>query len=279
MIYTVFQILLLLLIAFLLGLLVGWLLFKKKVVTTVDVSSKRRIEELEGSLADERERNAQLVSSQARLGDMEASLKAETERADQNAEAGARLAGLETELRAARAKADPNPGLQARVSQLETDLQAAKAAGGADLDGSKARIAALEADLLTARSATAESAGMKARIAGLEADLATCRARTASLEAGMASTDVDDAAAMQGFVSAATEPDDLLEIVGVGPVLNRFLNDLGITTFRQIAVMTDSEVDGVDAKMEHFKGRIRDEDWVGQARNLHRAKYGSDPHR
>jgi predicted flap endonuclease-1-like 5' DNA nuclease len=73
--------------------------------------------------------------------------------------------------------------------------------------------------------------------------------------------------------------DDLKLIVGVGPVLERMLHRLGVTTYRQIARWRERDIDDVDAKLPEFPGRIRRDAWVSQARELHLAKYGEPPPR
>lgn len=70
-----------------------------------------------------------------------------------------------------------------------------------------------------------------------------------------------------------TEPafgpaDDLEAIDGVGPMLRALLNDLGVFYFWQVAEWTPREIDWVESKLMHFKGRIRRDDWVGHARRL-----------
>jgi predicted flap endonuclease-1-like 5' DNA nuclease len=72
-------------------------------------------------------------------------------------------------------------------------------------------------------------------------------------------------------------PDDLKLIVGVGPVLERMLYQLGVTTYRQIARWTERDIDEFDARLHEFPGRIRRDGWVTQARALHRSKYGAEP--
>ena len=72
-------------------------------------------------------------------------------------------------------------------------------------------------------------------------------------------------------------PDDLKLIVGVGPVLERMLYQLGITTYRQIARLARRDIDAFDAKLPEFPGRIRRDAWVTQARALHASKYGAPP--
>ena len=76
------------------------------------------------------------------------------------------------------------------------------------------------------------------------------------------------------ILSGPAGPDDLKLIVGVGPVLERMLHNLGVTTFRQIARWTDRDVAEFDAKLPEFPGRIVRDQWVTQARALHESKYG-----
>jgi predicted flap endonuclease-1-like 5' DNA nuclease len=73
------------------------------------------------------------------------------------------------------------------------------------------------------------------------------------------------------------EPDDLNLIVGVGPVLERMLHNLGVTTFRQIARWSERDIAEFDAKLPEFPGRIVRDQWTTQARELHLAKFGEPP--
>lgn len=76
------------------------------------------------------------------------------------------------------------------------------------------------------------------------------------------------------ILGGAGEPDDLKLIVGVGPVLERVLHGLGVATFRQIAHWTERDIAEFDAKLPEFPGRIVRDQWVTQARALHRSKFG-----
>ena len=69
-------------------------------------------------------------------------------------------------------------------------------------------------------------------------------------------------------------PDDLKLIVGIGPVLERMLHQMGISTYRQIARWSEHDIDGFDARLPEFPGRIRRDAWVTQARELHQSKFG-----
>jgi predicted flap endonuclease-1-like 5' DNA nuclease len=72
-----------------------------------------------------------------------------------------------------------------------------------------------------------------------------------------------------------TKRDDLQEIVGIGKVFEQALHELGIFTFRQIANFDISDIARVNAELKEFKGRMEQDDWVGQAKELHFKKYGS----
>ncbi len=75
--------------------------------------------------------------------------------------------------------------------------------------------------------------------------------------------------------AVATEADDLKDIVGVGPFLERKLYSLGIYTFRQVGSFTKEDIEKVNDIIEFFPGRIERDDWVGQARLFHEQKYGT----
>ena len=79
------------------------------------------------------------------------------------------------------------------------------------------------------------------------------------------------------LLDAPGTPDDLKLIVGVGPVIERMLYQLGIATYRQIARWSERDIDEFDARLREFPGRIRRDGWVTQARALHAGKYGSPP--
>lgn len=71
--------------------------------------------------------------------------------------------------------------------------------------------------------------------------------------------------------------DDLRRIRGIGPSMERTLQGIGIVSYRQLALLDGAELERVRGELTDFRGRIEREDWVGQARALHREKYGRDP--
>lgn len=62
--------------------------------------------------------------------------------------------------------------------------------------------------------------------------------------------------------------DDLKKIKGVGPGLEKLLNDMGVYHFDQIAGWSAAEVAWVDDNLVRFKGRATRDGWVDQAKTL-----------
>ncbi len=67
---------------------------------------------------------------------------------------------------------------------------------------------------------------------------------------------------------SASKKDDLKQIKGVGPKLEKILNDFGIYNFEQVSKMKAKEYDLVDSLLSAFKGRGKRDDWAGQAKKL-----------
>lgn len=82
------------------------------------------------------------------------------------------------------------------------------------------------------------------------------------------SNDVEEE--MSTAVSAGR--DDLKMIKGIGPAIEKTLNDCGIHLFHQIAEMSEYDIDRVAHQIKGFRSRIYREDWIGQARYLQNDK-------
>jgi large subunit ribosomal protein L21 len=67
--------------------------------------------------------------------------------------------------------------------------------------------------------------------------------------------------------AAAAGADDLKLLSGVGPALEKKLQEAGVTSFAQIAAWTDADVEEFGEKLS-FKGRIEREGWIEQAKEL-----------
>ena len=70
------------------------------------------------------------------------------------------------------------------------------------------------------------------------------------------------------YTTGIYAPDDLQMIKGVGPAIEKTLNDLGIYRYNQIAEMSEYDIDRVAQQLKGFRSRIYREDWIGQARSL-----------
>ncbi len=77
----------------------------------------------------------------------------------------------------------------------------------------------------------------------------------------------------KALVVANPARDDLTEIDGIGPSIQEKLNTAGIFSYRQIAVLADSEIDNIEAVINRGKGYIMQHNWIEQAKQLHLQKY------
>ena len=72
----------------------------------------------------------------------------------------------------------------------------------------------------------------------------------------------------KGLLSKRPEDaDDLKMLKGVGPGLEKQLNDLGVWKLEQLSKMSDADLAWVDSNLTSFKGRCFRDDWVGQAKS------------
>ena len=69
--------------------------------------------------------------------------------------------------------------------------------------------------------------------------------------------------------------DNLRLIKGIGPAIEKTLNELGIFRYHQIAEMTEYDIDRIAQRLKGFSTRIYREDWIGQARELQLKKSGT----
>jgi len=62
--------------------------------------------------------------------------------------------------------------------------------------------------------------------------------------------------------------DKLQAIKGIGPAIEKTLNEMGIFRFQQIADMSEYDIDRIAKRLKGLRSRIYREDWIGQAREL-----------
>jgi molybdopterin-containing oxidoreductase family membrane subunit len=70
------------------------------------------------------------------------------------------------------------------------------------------------------------------------------------------------------FDKETQQLDDLKKVKGIGPVMEKTLNQIGIYSFDQVSKMTKKEYDLLDSITGSFPGRAERDDWAGQAEKL-----------
>src|SRR6478609_5709849 len=73
-------------------------------------------------------------------------------------------------------------------------------------------------------------------------------------------------------VSPEESEDDLKQINGIGPGIEKKLNALGVSTFKQISELTESSSKRIYKAIQFFPGRIERDRWVEQASRLYLEK-------
>eukprot|EP00933_Yihiella_yeosuensis_P034604 TRINITY_DN28084_c0_g1_i1.p2 TRINITY_DN28084_c0_g1~~TRINITY_DN28084_c0_g1_i1.p2 ORF type:complete len:213 (-),score=28.48 TRINITY_DN28084_c0_g1_i1:1213-1851(-) len=104
----------------------------------------------------------------------------------------------------------------------------------------------------------ADTSGVKAAVGAGSVSAAAVTAAAPSKAAAPKADAADEASA---------GADDLKQLSGVGPALEKKLIEGGVTSFAQIAAWTEEDVAAFDEKL-NFKGRIEREGWIEQAKEL-----------
>lgn len=227
------EIWLLLLLAALLGLFAGWLIWGRRAPEDAGEADRLRAA-LEACNAKGRDQTARITALE---GDLSAAKAAASESAAKAERAMAANAAASASAAAVAAQAAPKvvasngkaPSAAAKPAQAKA-AKASSAAPASKPDSGKAASAASDAAKETAPKAADKPKGLTKARGG--------------------------------------KPDDLKLIKGVGPKLEALCNKLGFYHFDQIASWTEKEIAWVDDNLEGFKGRVTREDWVQQARDL-----------
>ncbi len=113
----------------------------------------------------------------------------------------------------------------------------------------------------------AEKSGVKAAIGSgsVSAVAAVAPAKVATPKKAAPKAEKKAAPEKAAPAKAAAGADDLKELSGVGPALEKKLLANGVTSFAQIAAWGPDEIAEFDEKLS-FKGRIEREGWVDQAK-------------
>jgi len=173
------------------------------------------------------------------------------------AEAKATKPGRKQKIDEEAAPAIKGPSGAGKVSEADAETAERKAAGPARRKPDQAARKGATGAESPAVEKTASETGEKTKT--------TSRAGKKQEAAATSAGTTPDSAPL--FERPAGAADDLKLISGVGPVIERKLNDLGITQYAQVAAFTDAEVERVDAVL-NFKGRVARDNWKGQAKAL-----------
>jgi predicted flap endonuclease-1-like 5' DNA nuclease len=243
-----------LLIAALLGGIIGWLLRS--------ISCKKASDDLQARI---NERDSEISRLRTSVSNVKGN--ATTENAKDDAEISA---------------------LKARIAKFEAEAAASVEARTAEITKGEAEISSLKARISTFENESAASLGAGAAVmsgVGDDTENAKLRTRIAELEAKLDETEGERTyllgrmkKAESGESIARVVPmdqrDDLEAINGVGPVLEGMLYDMGIYFFKDVASWDDAKIDEVSEQLPRFKNRIRREGWVESAKDEHFKKYG-----
>ena len=113
------------------------------------------------------------------------------------------------------------------------------------------------------RNNAGAGSGNRADIVGLR----SVKSEAYRTDAATASAAAAAAAAGSAKVVRSAEIDDLKRIRGIGVLIEKRLNSVGVVSYDQVADWTTDDIDRVSASLD-FKGRIERENWVEQARIL-----------
>ncbi len=108
------------------------------------------------------------------------------------------------------------------------------------------------------------------KITGISADGAKKPAKKAAAkteDAPKAEAAAPKAEAAAAPVAEAGAADNLKKMTGIGPALEKKLNGAGITTFAQVAALTDAQIAELEEQLG-LSGRFEKDGWVEQAKEL-----------
>lgn len=236
--FLISEMLLLIILAALLGLLVGWLIWGRLLSRRTEANTRLRADlkksraELEARKADLEARKAELEARKAELEKCRADGKA---RQEELVLANTRFDGS---LAAAKEKNARVATLERKLEKAEALAKEAKAGGSASAAEPVAVAAAPDAD--------AKDYDGDGVIEGTDEGV-----KPATLSE-----------------ARGGQPDDLKQIKGIGPKLELLCHELGFFHFDQVAAWTADEVAWVDANLQGFKGRVSRDNWVEQAKVL-----------
>ena len=159
----------------------------------------------------------------------------------------------------------PGPASASKPASAATAAASAAVAAG----GAAAATSELKASAAPAAPKAPAAKKKKAPAAKAAAKPAATSADSVDYDGDGVIEGTDEGKRPEGLSAArGGKPDNLKEIKGIGPKLEKLCFKLGFYHFDQIAAWTSDEIAWVDANLEGFKGRVSRDEWVAQAKIL-----------
>ncbi len=174
-----------------------------------------------------------------------------------------------------------NEQLIGAQTQEETTLEAAPldlASTGPIAENTSTDYQALQDRLNSVENTVQKLASENTQLRADLAELKTTEAPSTRAAVAVASTEQEEEPAPrittdkqvlhEKIIVDDRQPDDLTQIAGLGPFLQKKLNNIGVYTYDDIAAWDTARIAEVTEQIEFFPGRIERDDWVGQAAKL-----------
>ena len=171
--------------------------------------------------------------------------------------------------------------------QVRTAENRAQATYSAQIQESNKKISALESEVNTLNQNAAMLREHEQTIEALKNKLATISTPKTRKSAPAKTPKTDKAktsepkaasglnAPAKGLKIAAAKVKDELQIIkGIGPKMEKTLNDFGVYSFEQLANLAKEDIKVLANKLGGFPGRIERDKWVSQSKNQFKKKYG-----
>lgn len=261
---------------------------QKKEVTLASTASdnealRAKLEKLE---ADAKKRQASLAAAES-----EANLKAELARSEvtrlrsvSGGRSDAGEADVDRLRRTMQQAIDEERRAKATAEADRSRLLASERDAKAEVERLRSQFATMsgngQGDSAEADRLRLELQDAHERQRGLETELARLRTLMSNREtiavkatpAAKFTTDAPRPASL--FDQRPDHVDDLKEVKGIGPVMERILNENGCYQFQQLANFSSRDIEWISQALGSFPDRIDRDQWVEQAKALYLQKYG-----
>lgn len=226
------------------------------------VELEREIAALRPRAEEADELELELAAMVSRVADVERELETQRDRVGQLERTDAALVEARGEIERLTAQLKERAEAEREMSQRVGALSEA-----ADRHRESATVAEARADAAEILIGRRDEV-----IVALEAQLANRGVdETATLSTGLTGS-TTSTGSTNGSIHHSPRPvphrDDLQLISGIGPVMERRLNELGIGTWEQLAALDDSGTRELSERLPGLRGRVARDGWVSQAAEL-----------